>query len=111
MSNNTSAGNFKPYHQDHTKVYFDGKLLKRQVVCAANKYDGIIVLGVRHFCPLMCNTLDKMGMKGSEPHEQGFVDQWGNFMDRKEALVVLKTNGRFCRDMEFTDELYSENLY
>lgn len=102
---------YKPYLQDITKVYVAGHLYKRQVVCAANKWDDLIVLGVRHFCKTMNRTLDRLGIKGSEEHEQGFVDQWGNFMDRKEALLVLKTNSRWIRDEDYMDELYSENLY
>lgn len=102
---------YKPYLEDITKVYVVGKLYPRQVVCAANKFGDLIVLGVRHFCPLMHETLDRLGIKGSEKHEQGFVDQWGNFMDRKEALLVLKTHGRFIRDDDYSDKLYSENLY
>ena len=103
--------NFKPYHPDFTKVVFEDKLLTRQVVCAANKYEELIVLGVRHFCPIMCKTLDMVGLDGGEPHEQGFVDQWGNFMSRKEALIVLQTNGRYIRDEDYCSELYSENIY
>jgi hypothetical protein len=102
---------FKPHPVDRTVVFTPDSLEKRQVVTAANNYNGVIVLGVRHFCPLMRYTLHRFGIKGSSPHEQGFVDQWGNFMDRKEALVVLKTNGKFIRDDDYLDELYSENLH
>lgn len=101
----------KPLPNDCTVVYVDGDLIDRQIVCAANKYGDIIVLGVRHFCPLMCKQLDSYGLDGGEEHEQGFVDQWGNFMSRKEALLVLRTNGRWIRDEDYYDELYSENLY
>ena len=68
---------FKPLPNDCTVVYAAGNFVLRQVVCAANKYENITILGVRHFCKTMNRTLDALGMKGSEPHEQGFVDQWG----------------------------------
>lgn len=102
---------FKPLHNDVAFVLTTVGPMKRQVVCAANKFGDLIVLGVRHFCPLMRQTLRLLKIKGTEPHEQGFVDQWGNFMSRKEALYVLRSNGRFIPDRDFTDELYSENLY
>ena len=56
--------NYKPYLEDITKVYVGGKLYARQVVCAANNFGDFIVLGVRHFCPLMRETLDRLGIKG-----------------------------------------------
>ena len=58
----------------------------------------------------MNKTLDLIGIDAFTK-EQGFVDQWGNFMTRKEALLVLQTNGRWIRDEDYSDELYSENLY
>ena len=102
---------YKPLPDNPIYVYVKGKLIERQVVCAANKYGDIIVLGIRHFCPLMRKQLDAYCLKGSEPHKQGFVDQWGNFMTRKEALLVLQTNGRWIRDEDYQNQLYSENLY
>ena len=101
---------YKPYIQNRIYVSVGDKLYKRQVVCAANRYGDLIVLGVRHHCPIMNKTLDLLGIDGFTK-EQGFVDQWGNYIDRVEALEVLKANGRFIRNDDFLDELYSENLY
>lgn len=101
---------YKPYINNRIYVSVNGELIERQVVCAANRYGDLIVLGVRHHCPIMNKTLDLLGIE--EPSvEQGFVDQWGNYMDRVEALEVIKANGRWIRDEEYLDELYSENLY
>ncbi|MBF84509.1 MAG: hypothetical protein CL489_08550 [Acidobacteria bacterium] len=100
---------FKP---DANKTTVNG--IKRQVVCAANKYPcGTIVLGVRHFCPLMRQNIKAHGIKPTQMDMiQGFVDQWGNFMDREEALAVVKANGRFMRDTGFhSRELFTENCY
>lgn len=45
-------------------------------------------------------------------HEQGFVDQFGTFLTRKEALEIAKENGQIIRDIGYEpDELYSEHLY
>lgn len=102
---------YKPADHDVTLVSVPSGYAKRQVVCAANKFDDVVLLGVRHFCPIMSDMCERIGLRGSMKHEQGFVDQWGNFMSRKEALHVLKTNGRFIRDEDYLDELFSENLY
>lgn len=80
---------FKPNPEDLTVVLTPAGYIKRQVVCAANRYGEIIILGVRHHCPLMNKMLDLAGINGFTK-EQGFVDQWGNFMDRVEALYIEK---------------------
>jgi hypothetical protein len=47
--------------------------------------------------------------------EQGFVDNKGNFLSRKEAFVVAKNAGQLIRRCGGDDAqggiLYSENLY
>ena len=101
---------YKPNPDNLSEVFVPSGYAKRQVVCAANRYGEHIILGVRHHCPLMNKMLDLAGIN-RYTKEQGFVDQWGNYMDRKEALFVLKTNGRWTRDDDFSNELYSENLY
>ena len=102
---------YKPYLGDKTYVSVGGDIYPRQVVCAANKWDDVVVLGIRHFCPMMSGICNKLGINQRSPHEQGFVDQWGNFMSREEAALIIRTHGRFLRDDEFGDKLYSENLY
>lgn len=70
---------------------------QRRVVCAANKYDcdyggiDMIFIGVRHFCPIMRQNMEphKDFIK-RESEAQGFIDQFGVFMDRKEALQVAR---------------------
>jgi hypothetical protein len=42
--------------------------------------------------------------------EQGFVDQFGNFYNRKDALIIAKGNNQVIGRI-INDELYSENLY
>ena len=104
---------FEPTDFNISLVHFkEGEYLERHVVCAANRWpDGLIVLGVRHYCPLMHSSLDRMGIT-ERAEEQGFVDQWGNFMTRDEALAVVKmTNQPLRTPYDKWDTLYSENLY
>jgi hypothetical protein len=88
----------------------------RVVVCAANRYpDGRIVLGIRHFDAFMHERLRTTTLsypKGCE--EQGFVDQFGIFMNRREALhVAAAANQVNTRRPKTTpmDILFSEDLY
>lgn len=74
------------------------------------------MLGVRHFCPLMRQQLDEMDWAKLKSYTktQGFVDQYGVFMDRKEALAVATAAGQINtrRSKTFPDtELFSEDLY
>ena len=43
--------------------------------------------------------------------EQGFIDQFGKFYNRKDAYIIAKENGQIIRDLGETDELFSEHLY
>ncbi len=94
---------------------------QRRVVCAANKYDcyyggiDMIFIGVRHFCPIMRQNMEthKDFIK-RESEVQGFIDQFGVFMDRKEALQVAREAGQLNIARIKTwpdDELFSEDLY
>lgn len=91
----------------------EGEYLKRFVVCAANRYpDGLILTGIRHGCPIMNAQLRRMNPKPEGRPEQGFVDQWGNWMARDEALNVVKMTEQPLRyPIDKYDTLYSENLY
>ena len=92
----------------------------RRVVCAANKYelnDGStkIFTGIRHYCPVMRQNMEfwKLSIKRST-EIQGFVDQYGVFMDRSEALQVAKDAGQLNIARPKTspeDRLFSEDLY
>jgi len=73
--------------------------MTRRVVCAANKLsDGTIILGIRHWDQFMHDHLEDRKMSAPEEidlerlelelirgHEQGFVDQFGTFLTRKES--------------------------
>lgn len=91
----------------------------KRIVCAANKFpDGSIILGVRHWDRFMCNQANALGIKGGT-EEQGFIDQFGTFYNRVEALELVKENGQHFDSqrnshhdsIDDCDELYSEGLY
>ncbi|QFP93823.1 hypothetical protein [Pectobacterium phage Wc4-1] len=93
--------------------------MKRElrIVCAAYKYGELVVCGVRHGDRLMHNQL-RASREDSPFHTvpldqvvQGFVDSKGNFLDRKEALVVAQGAGQIIKKNPPEDELYSEDIY
>ena len=91
---------------------------KRRIVCAAIRNDGEIVLGIRHHDKMMNRAIENFGDAGGywmrPDEEQGFVDQWGNFLNREDALIVARTAGQILRvgaGWNATKELFSENLY
>jgi hypothetical protein len=103
-----------------------GDGIQRRVVCAAVRNPkGDLVLGARHFDGLMHKTLNGMprgqqiewgwclDSAGPKPAiEQGFIDQWGAFMTREEALgVALAAGQRIRRCGGDERRLFSENLY
>lgn len=87
----------------------------RRVVCAANRdASGLVIIGARHWDAFMHAQAD------SQPwvagcHEQGFIDQHGVFMDRREAWQVATAANQIIRRVGGDDAdggtLYSENLY
>lgn len=86
------------------------------IVCAANKFkDGVIIIGVRHWDKFMHQQADALEYRdGKKPleHEQGFIDQYGTFYTRDEALELVKKNGQqLKRPYDEYETLYSENLY
>lgn len=84
------------------------------VVCAACKLDGVVVCGARHWDKVMRAQAGAIGVKIPFKGEEGFIDQFGDFLSRKEAMEIVKKNGqRFDieRNGERDDELFSEGLY
>lgn len=88
----------------------------RLVVCAANRWNDVIVLGARHFDGLMHAQIKRLPSLPPSPAdwEQGFVDQHGVFMDRREALAVATAAGQIGHYRPKTNPehiLFSEDLY
>jgi len=89
----------------------------RRVVCAANKTkSGTVLLGARHWDTWMVEQAHPHRIRGGD-EEQGFIDQYGNFLTRKEAWVIAKRQNQIIRyvagqSSETVDDiLWSENLY
>ena len=94
---------------------------QRVVVCAANRIDcefGEIICGARHFDQIMrkqiANKIYLNPEKRGADYEQGFIDQWGLFMTRKEALAVAIAANQINMRRPKTspkDQLFSEDIY
>ncbi len=107
------------------------KIAKRDpvIVCAACMFEHcragqIIIVGVRHWDVTMDKTYlamksDKMWNEYSKAPDtgdyiQGFVDQYGKFYTREEAMLIVKESGQKFdpeRNGNPSDELFSEGLY
>ena len=96
----------------------------QRIVCAANRhlFTHFMVLGVRHFDEHMIQQIDLMReynpSKAGDQNcrwEQGFIDQYGKFLDRQQAHQVAQAAGQIIRrvggDTADGGTLYSENLY
>lgn len=104
-------------------IYIDGvprwkaMNFQRRVAAAANNYNGFIVVGARHFCPAMSMQLDAIGddvltawCGGRLEGEQGFIDQFGDFMSREEAWKVAAGAMQIIHDVGCAGTLFSENI-
>lgn len=89
--------------------------LQRRVVCAAlRESSGEIICSPRHFDPMMRNQikLNLIPLVNWKIAEQGFVDKFGNFMTREEAMTVAVAAGQIVRSIPGNSgQLFSENLY
>lgn len=92
----------------------------RFVVAAACRLDKVILVGVRHFDPVMATQLDAIRedriieAERLGKAEQGFIDQFGIFMNRKEAYQVALRAGQLNNRRSQSsdgDTLFSEDLY
>lgn len=85
-----------------------------RIAQAAYNYNGYIVTGTRHSCPIMALQLDAIGHDvlaewcGLDKMVQGFTDQYGNFLNRQEAYVIAKAAGQIIREDDCPGTLYSE---
>lgn len=83
------------------------------VVCAANrlKTNGRIICGARHWDAVMRSQVkDGEGFGGD--WEQGFVNQFCEFLTREEAWEIARKNGQIINhEWDNQKTLYSESLY
>jgi ferredoxin-NADP reductase len=100
---------------EQVKPADEGRLQRgvRRVVCAAVLYGNeVMLVGPRHFDATMRDQMRRFGVQWNAPHVEGFIDQWGNFMNREEAHKVASEQGQIRhRCGGDSGRLFSENLY
>ncbi len=87
----------------------------QRVVCAANrnKDNGRIICGARHWDKVMHSQRPDIMKEPTFRWEQGFIDQFGDFLTREQAWDIAVAQGqifRLCYEGQ-KGYLYSENLY
>jgi hypothetical protein len=91
------------------------RLIKPQqyIVCAACRLDNIIIAGARHFDKVMRSQMAAMPKMSWAQADQGFIDQFGDFLTREEAMKIAQDNKQRI-DLERNGGdivLFSEGLY
>jgi hypothetical protein len=95
------------------------------IVCAANRFGDLIVPGPRHFDDTMYRLIERLvnieETKGVAvlsaslgDWEQGFIDQFGRFWSREQAMQIVKDNKQpfdIERNGGSDSLLFSEGLY
>lgn len=99
--------------------YSKNEKLPELIACSAVKFFNIYDIGlevvipcIRHNDTFVNDILCVLDGDGWEESEQGFITNYGRFVDRKEALAIAKANNQIINDIGYEpDELYSEMLY
>lgn len=90
----------------------DYNLTPRWVVCAALKKEDRIIAGARHYDKVMRRQIESSeGRRFWLGCEQGFIDQFGDFLTREEAYEIAEKNNQISRTVSSKGILYSENIY
>jgi hypothetical protein len=103
--------------EDHeaTKALADVHPERVRIVCAANRMaDGMVVMGIRHCCPVMQINFKKMGYSIDDivASESGFIDNYGRYLTRQEAYKIAEEKGQYRPWGDHNPGvLYSEDLY
>ena len=82
------------------------------VVCAAIQVDDVLLCGARHCDKVMRAQAKAMGIS-MKCAKQGFIDQFGDFLTREEAMKIVKANGQPFNIKRNSGDvvLFSEGLY
>lgn len=90
----------------------DYSVTPRRIVCAAMRKEGRIVTGARHYDKVMRSQMEAAeGLVWWRGCRQGFIDQFGDFIDREEAWKIAEEQEQIRRDVASKGVLFSENLY
>lgn len=96
------------------ELYARSQFNPQHVVAAAcRSHDhSIVLVSARHWDGLMRSQSKVLGLdKHDFPiGEQGFIDQYGNYLSREEAAFIVVQNKQKLRE-PVRGECYSENLY
>lgn len=96
------------------------ELPSEYIVCAANKYGDLILCGARHWDSIMHKQVDILGiekfrsLRKEHGEQQGFINQFGEFRSREDAMKIVKYNGQKFdqeRNGGSSKTLFSEGLY
>lgn len=90
----------------------DYTITPRRIVCAAMWKEGRIITGARHFDKVMRQQMEASeGLAWWRSCEQGFIDQFGDFINRSEAWKIAEDQKQILMEVSAPGTLYSENLY
>ncbi len=81
------------------------------VVCAACRHNNLIIAGARHFDSVMRSQMKAAGIDTAIHWEQGFIDQFGNFLTRVQAKKMAEDRGQILEGEGKYADLFSEDLY
>lgn len=90
---------------------------KRRLVCAAVLFEnGHLLVGPRHYDRVMRDQIETYGgydkFKAMREKQQGFIDIYGEFLNRHEAWTRAEGLGQIIERRDQTPgTLYSEDLY
>lgn len=83
-----------------------------RVVCAALRHrrTGKVLCGARHYDQIMLQFIENGEYRDAE---QGFIDNYGNFLTRSEAYEIAERNNQFNgrEPPRIKGKLFSEDLY
>lgn len=88
--------------------------VERRIVAAATVTpEGNILVGSRHFSPIMRAQASASGANIKGAHRQGFIDQYDVWVDRELAYRIVQCNGQpFNQERnQSTTHLYSEGVW
>lgn len=104
-------------------TWWNDRKLQRRIVCAANRFvmtngEYLVIPGSRHYSPDMANVTDAVRENLVSDHvtgeDQGFIDQWGDYWNRKDAFIIAYHAGQINKVRKKGapfDTLFSEDLY